>query len=141
MNGSGFIHSRNSFAIHLIVKNISLYLMVFLYVIAGINHFLHPQSYMKIMPPSLPWPEALIYISGSFEIISGLLLIPISTRRFAAWCIIILLIIIFPANLQMMLNYRHDGNPWFWITILRLPLQLLLIWWAYTFTKRTKAST
>ncbi len=115
-----------------------LYLMAILYMIAGVIHFLHPAQYVAIMPPWLPYPLALVYISGACESVFGLLLIPAATRRIGAWLIIALLIAIFPANIQMMLNYRHAHNPELWATILRLPLQGLLIWWAWVYTRPTR---
>jgi uncharacterized membrane protein len=116
-------------------KKIALYIMAVFYMTAGAYHFINPFFYKKIMPPWLSWHYSLIYISGVCEIIFGLLLIPVPTRRLAAWGIIILLVAVFPANIQMMLNYRHQQNPNLWITVLRLPLQPLFIWWAYQFTK------
>ncbi len=117
------------------IKRISLYLMALIYIAAGSYHFINPQKYEAIIPPWLPWPEALVFITGVVEIIAGFFLLPVSTRRKAAWVIIVLLIIVFPANVQMMLNYMHEKNTNVWIAILRLPLQILLIWWAYIFTK------
>ena len=118
------------------LKIFLLYLMSLLYVAAGINHFWHTQTYMGIMPPYIPKPFAMVYISGVAEILLGILLIPKLTRRFAAWGIIFLLIGVFPANVQMMMNFLHDIKPGLWLTILRLPLQILLIMWAYVYTKR-----
>ena len=106
------------------------------YVLAGANHFWHPQFYLAIMPEWIGWHEALNFAVGIFEILFGLLLIPQQTRRVSAWLIILLLIAIFPANIQMMLNYIHEGRSGLWIAIVRLPIQLLLIWWAYGFTKK-----
>ena len=93
------------------------------------------------MPPWLLWHYPFIYISGAAEIVLGLLLLPAQTRKPAAWGIIILLVTVFPANVQMMLNYREEQNPNWWLTVLRLPLQLVLIWWAYLFTKKTTGNT
>ncbi|MEO6818127.1 MAG: MauE/DoxX family redox-associated membrane protein [Ginsengibacter sp.] len=115
------------------LKKISLVTMAVLYVVAGINHFIHPETYMKIMPSYLPWHSFLVSISGVIEIGLGLLLIPNRTRRFAVWGIIALLIAVFPANIQMALDYYHSHNPNLWIAILRLPIQVLLIWWAYIY--------
>lgn len=118
------------------MRKASLYLMALIYLLAGVNHFIHPGTYLKIMPPWMPYPEQLVFISGVFEIALALLLLPAATRRVAAWGIIILLIAVFPANIQMSINYYRENNPNFWITLLRLPLQFVLIWWAYGFTKR-----
>jgi uncharacterized membrane protein len=110
--------------------------MTVLYIVAGLNHFIHPEFYIKIMPPWIPLHEELVFVSGICEVLFALLLIYPFTRRFGAWCIIGLLIVIFPANIQMMLDYQHENNPLLWLTILRLPIQILLIWWAYNFTSR-----
>lgn len=87
------------------------------------------------MPPWLPLHDELIFISGICEILFALLLLFPLTRQIAAWCIIALLVAVFPANIQMMLNYRQENNPLLWLAVLRLPLQILLIGWAYIFTK------
>lgn len=105
---------------------------------AGINHFIHPEFYLKIMPPWLPWHEALVLISGVCEVVFALLLLLPATRRAGAWLIILLLVAVFPANIQMTINYWQEHNPKLWLTILRLPLQFLLIWWAYIYTKKPK---
>jgi uncharacterized membrane protein len=104
--------------------------MVGLYLVAGLNHFWNPDFYRKIMTPWLGWHHELILLSGFFEILFALLLIPKTTRRFAAYGIIAMLIVIFPANIQMAINYYHQNNPQLWIALVRLPIQFLLIWWA-----------
>ena len=117
------------------MKKFFLYVMILFYLGAGINHFWHPAFYLQIMPNWLPWHSELVILSGGFELLFALLLLFDHTRRVAAWGIILLLIAVFPANIQMMLNYSKEQNPHFWISIIRLPLQALLIWWAYIFTK------
>lgn len=117
-------------------KKIWLYVMVFLYMAAGINHFIHPGVYEKIMPSWLPSHLLLVYVSGGIEILLGLLLIPLATRRMASLGIILLLIAVFPANIQMTVNYFQENSPYAWLTVLRLPLQFVLIRWAYKFYKR-----
>jgi uncharacterized membrane protein len=117
------------------MKKISLYIMTLFYIAAGVNHFIHPEFYRKIMPPWAPFHDEAIFISGICEVLFGLLLLFPLTRPLAAWAIIGLLIAVFPANIQMMLNYYHENNPGLWFTILRLPLQIVLIGWAYLFAK------
>jgi len=109
--------------------------MVGLYVIAGINHFYNSPLYVSIIPPWMSHKLLIVYVSGICEILLGLLLLPKPTRRFAAWGITFLLIAVFPANIQMAVNYYNSANPYLWIAIVRLPLQLLLIWWVWLYTK------
>ena len=112
--------------------------MAVFYIVAGANHFINPGFYKTIMPPWFPRHYFSIYFTGVCEIVFGFFLIPEQTRKPAACCIIALLVAVFPANVQMMLNYCHHQNPKLWVAILRLPLQPLLIWWAYQFTRNRK---
>jgi uncharacterized membrane protein len=104
------------------------------FVLAGINHFVSPDFYVRIMPPYLPWHLELVYVSGVFESLLGALLLIPRWSGFAAWGLIALLIAVFPANLHMALNanlYPEMSSVLLW---LRLPVQGLLIAWAYWFT-------
>jgi uncharacterized membrane protein len=105
--------------------------------IVGITHFIRPEQYARIVPPQLPYPFELVYISGFFEVLGGVgLLIP-SVSVAAAWGIIALFIAVFPANINQALNsIPIDGIPhhpmlyWF-----RLPFQAVLIAWAWWYTQ------
>ena len=105
-----------------------------LYILAGINHFRNPRFYLKMLEGFLPYPNALNIISGAAEIILGIGLMIPATRSISAWGIILLLIAIFPANINMALHTEQ----WKFSPValyVRLPIQLLLIWWAYQYTK------
>ena len=110
--------------------------MSLMYCFTGISHFTMPEYFLKIMPPWLPWQLGLVYISGVCEILLALLLIPRYTRRIAAWLLIALLIAVFPANIQMTINYINENNPDLWISIIGLPIQIFLVWWAWIYTKK-----
>ena len=118
------------------MKNIFLYLMALVYTCAGINHFIHPDFYLAIMPTRLPQPLKLVYITGVCEMLFALLLLPVATRHIGAWLLILLLIAIFPANIQMAVSYWQNKSPYLWIAIARLPLQFVLIWWAWVYTRK-----
>ncbi|MDR7208913.1 DoxX family membrane protein [Flavobacterium piscis] len=111
-----------------------LYLMAFIYIIAGINHFRNPGMYLKIIPSYFSNPKLLNILSGAAEIVLGILLMLPSLTQFAAWGIIALLIAVFPANLFMYQNTEASFGLSKWVLLLRLPLQLLLILWAYQYT-------
>lgn len=109
--------------------------MAGLYIAAGLNHFRKPKMYLRLMPDYIPAHLTMVYISGVAEVILGALLLFPATRIWAAWGIIILLILVFPANIQMALDFYARKNPYLWIAIIRLPLQFVLIWWAWIYTK------
>ena len=118
------------------VKLILKWLLAIAFVLAGINHFLNPAFYLQMMPPVLPAPLFLIYLSGVFEIALGILLLVPKFTRFAAWGLIALLIAVFPANIYMAMNPQIF--PEFSSTAIyaRLPLQLVLIALMFWFTRK-----
>jgi uncharacterized membrane protein len=111
-----------------------VYLMGGLYVFAGINHFIFPLFYKKMIANFLPYPLHIVYISGLIEILLGIGICIPELRQFSAWGIICLLICIFPANINLALRY-HKSFAWSLLLYLRLPVQFLLIYWAYLYTK------
>lgn len=114
---------------------VMLYLMALLYIGAGINHFVHPGMYLKIMPPNVPFHPEMVQISGVFEIVLGALLLPRLTRSYAAFGLVLLLIAVFPANIYMAQSFYWQQHPLLWLAILRLPLQVVLIWWAARYVR------
>lgn len=111
---------------------ISLYAMSAIYVIAGIFHFVKPKFFLKITPKWVPKPAVVNIIVGIIEIALGILVLIEATRSFAAIGIIALLIAVFPANFYHFQKAKRKGKlviP----TLIRLPFQVVLIYWAYTF--------
>lgn len=107
---------------------LSRYALALLFGLAGLWHFVHPATYLAIMPPFLPQPLALVYLSGVFEMLGGLGLLPRRTRRAAGWGLLALLVAVFPANIYMALIHNQLSIPG-WVAWGRLPLQLPLLWW------------
>ena len=114
-----------------------------LFAFAGTMHFVIPDQYAAIMPPWLPVHRALVYASGVAEIVGGIGLLVPRTRRAAGIGLILLLIAVWPANLQMLLNARAAGaSAWAQtLLLLRLPLQLVLIAWVWRASRDGSASS
>ena len=120
--------------------NLSRALLAVFFITAGILHFVFPASYVKVMPPWLPVHWELVTLSGVCEIAGGVgVLIP-ALRRWAGWGLILLCLAVLPANVQMLLNFHADHSPLLWqvLLVLRLPLQLLLMWWIWLATQRRR---
>ena len=114
----------------MLLSRLSRYTLALLFVAAGVWHFVHPATYLAIMPPQLPQPRALVYLSGVFEILGGLGLLPARTRRLAGWGLLALLLAVFPANVYMALIHERLGISG-WVAWGRLPLQLPLMVWVW----------
>jgi uncharacterized membrane protein len=117
------------------LKSALKYLMAVVFTLAGANHFVRTSFYVRIMPPYLPWHVELVYVSGFFEMALGISLLVPRLSRFSAWGLIGLLIAVFPANIHMAVHsdlYPAISPVLLWI---RLPLQGVLVAWAYWFTR------
>jgi len=123
------------------VKTALLWLMGVAYLFAGANHFLKPEFYLQMMPAYLPWHALLVQVSGVAEMLLGVAVLIPRTRRLAAWGVIALLIAVFPANLNMALHPDAFPDAPAIALYLRLPVQLLLIAWAYWFTRPDQSSS
>lgn len=100
----------------------------------GVTHFVSPEPFVQMMPSALPAPLALVYVSGAAEICGGIgLLIP-GVRRAAAWGLLLLLVAVFPANINMAVNeiYLDPMAREPWILWARLPFQFVfaaVVYW------------
>ncbi len=115
------------------MANLFLYLQAIIYIVAGVNHFVSPKTYLAIMPPYIPAHEQMVMLSGVAEVLLGIGLLFPATRSMAAWGLVLLLVAVFPANVYMVTSNRFRQLP-AWLRWARLPLQGVLIWWAYRYT-------
>ena len=109
---------------------IQLYLMGVIYTILGVVHFTHTGFYRPLMPKFLPAHNLLIYLSGVAEIVLGIGILFPQTRSFALWGLIAMLIVFLIVHVNMLFPGNQLGiSPW--ILWLRIPIQFILIYWAY----------
>lgn len=95
-------------------ERLSTSLLSLLFIVAGVNHFVSPDVYLKIMPAYLPWPLALVYVSGFFEVVGGIGVALPRLRRAAGWGLIALLVAVFPANVDMVIHADRFPNIPVW---------------------------
>lgn len=111
------------------------------FVIAGVTHFTNRDFFTSIVPPYLPWPVMLVYVSGVAEMVLGVMLLIPATMRLAAWGMIALLIAVFPANIHMAMNPQLYPDVSMAALLIRLPLQGVMVAIAYWFTRPVMKST
>ena len=94
----------------------------------GVLHFAKPEHYDAIVPRALPGAARFYtYASGAAELgIAGMLTVP-TTRRAGALAAIALYTAVFPANVQMAWDWRHESAFKRVVAFGRLPLQLPMI--------------
>ncbi|PSQ51249.1 MAG: hypothetical protein BRD28_05780 [Bacteroidetes bacterium QH_10_64_37] len=109
----------------------SIYLIALIFGAAGTAHFVWPAAFARIVPPYLPAPRTLVYVSGVAELLGALGLLVPRLRVYAGWGLILLLLAVFPANVHMALHPADFGRIPGWALSLRLPLQFVLVGWIY----------
>lgn len=110
-------------------RHVTIALLALMFISAGIAHFVFPSAFASIVPPFLPAPVALVYISGVCEILGGIGLFIPRVRALAGWGLVLLLLAVFPANLYMAfydVPVMGRQVPW-WVHLIRLPFQFVLI--------------
>ncbi|WP_034921470.1 MauE/DoxX family redox-associated membrane protein [Gillisia sp. CAL575] len=105
--------------------------MAGMYIMAGLFHFIKPKAYLRIMPRYLPQHKLLVYLSGAAEVLLGVGLLFKETKNLAIYGIILMLLIFLLVHFYMLSSKKAAAGIPFWALILRLPLQFVLIWWAY----------
>ena len=117
------------------IKYFSILVMSFFYVYVGIQHFIDPNWFLYIIPPLLsPVGLELVYISGLFEIILGLMLLYPNSRKIACYGLMLLLIAVYPANLYLAFYEEPQkliGISAFAASWVRLPIQFIFLGLAY----------
>ena len=114
------------------ITKVLIYVYVLFFVGAGLNHFLNPQFYDAIVPNFIPYPRFVHQFTGILEILIPILFLT-KFRKEAAIMMIILLVILYGANLYVWINNLPYGRN-YWSNqqhFFRFLLQLFYIGIAY----------
>lgn len=104
------------------------WIVLILFSLSGILHLVNPAGFLWLMPPWLPEPILLIYLSGVAELVAaaGLLL----KQRWAPIFTVLVLLGVWPANWWFAIDALSTNPDIALAAWLRLPLQIPLIWFA-----------
>jgi len=98
---------------------------------AGTAHFVNPGFFDEIVPHALPGtPRQWTYVSGVAELACAAAVIRPSTRRMGGLAAALVFVAVFPANIQMAVDWRSRPVPEQLAAYGRLPLQIPLVLWA-----------
>ncbi len=110
---------------------ISRIILSFFFIGVGVLHFTKADLFMRVMPPYLPYPRELVYVSGIFEILGGIGVHVALTRRIAGYGLIALLVAVFPANIHMAVHgelFPELPVALLWTRLLFQPLIMAWVW-------------
>jgi uncharacterized membrane protein len=113
-------------------RKVALLSVAAIFCFAGVGHFSNTDFFLAIVPPYLPAPLALVYISGVFEILGGVGVLLPRLRRWAGFGLLALLAAVYPANIHMALHPEQFPDITTTALYGRLPIQFVfaaLVWW------------
>ena len=110
-----------------------LYAMATLYIVAGMFHFIKPKMYLRIMPNYVPNHKLMVFLSGIAEVILGISLCFPLLKNVAIFLIISMLFIFLSVHIYMLTNKKAAAGLPRWALILRIPMQFVLMFWAYSY--------
>lgn len=116
-------------------KKLVLFGLAGFFINVGVDHFVNPDFYLNIMPPSFPLHAEAVYISGFFEIVGGICVLIPRLRKIAGWGLVALLVAVYPANIYMAINPQAFPDIPLALLYVRLAFQFLFFYWAYSVTK------
>jgi uncharacterized membrane protein len=119
----------------------SPYLLAALLTSTGTLHFVVPRTFVALVPPQLPEPRALVYLSGAAELACAAGLVVPRTRRLAGWATAALFVAVFPGNVQMALDASDRSELYRTATYARLPVQVPLVAWAVQVARFSRRSS
>jgi uncharacterized membrane protein len=105
--------------------------MAVIYVLAGLAHWVYPKIYTSIIPPWVPYKPTVVWSSGLLEIVLGLALFYPPFREGALYGIMGMLLIFLPVHTYMLGNAERYQKIPYWLLWTRIPIQGLLIYWAF----------
>lgn len=99
-----------------------------LFAVSGVLHFVVPERYERIVPRPLPAKRRLVQVSGAAELACAVALVTPRLRRLGGWASAVLLVAVYPANVQLSLDLaRGPSRGAAALGLLRLPVQLPLV--------------
>lgn len=113
------------------MPRIPLLVIALFFMIGGIAHFVVADFFMMAMPDYLGYHKEIVIISGVFEILGAIGILVPQTRLLAGYCLIALIVAVYPANINMALHpekYKDISELFLYI---RLPFQFLFIWFVW----------
>jgi uncharacterized membrane protein len=120
----------------LTIPNDMLWAATMMFVLIGLMHLRKPDQLTYMIANFMPNARLLVLLSGLAEVVLGIGLMFSETRIWAAWGLILLLIAMFPANINVAVNKLPPpgglpAKPWYvWSRLLFQPVYIFWIWYA-----------
>ena len=126
------------------IKTIFCYLLALFFFVAGITHFTQDEAYAGIVPPLLPFPFIIVWVTGIMELFFAVGLAIKKFRQISGFWLAPFLLAVLPANIYMAmynipLGDMESSSTALWVRVaLQFPLIALILWASGNFDKKTR---
>ena len=126
------------------IKTIFCYLLALFFFVAGITHFTQDEAYAGIVPPLLPFPFIIVWVTGIMELFFAVGLAIKKFRKISGFWLAPFLLAVLPANIYMAmynipLGDMESSSTALWVRVaLQFPLIALILWASGNFDKKTR---
>ena len=116
------------------VKTILCLVLALFFFFAGILHFVEVDSFAAIVPPLLPFPKVIVWVTGLMEIAFAIGLLVPKYRKLSGLWLAPFLLAVLPANSYMAMYNIPMGETTasptvLWVrVVLQFPLIALILW-------------
>ena len=121
------------------LRNVALTFVFLWFFIGGLAHFALTDLEMTIVPPLLPWPRGIVWLTGAMELAGAIARLDRRLRSRAGWFLVFVTVLVTPANVYMLLHADRFPNVPPWLLVARLPAQVVLIVCIAWATRRDRA--
>jgi uncharacterized membrane protein len=109
--------------------------MAVMLIATGIAHFTNTEEMIAMMPDFIPAKRELVYFTGVCELLAVPGLLWSKTAKLTSVFLLIFFVLILPANIAGSLKQVQFGGMEYGplYLLFRVPLQILFIWWVWSF--------
>ena len=116
------------------LKTLGSWFFAIFFFYAGLMHFVQEESFTAIVPPSIPFPKLIVWITGFMELVFAVFLVLPRYRKLAGLLLAPFLLAVLPANIYMAMNNVPFGEmsatpTILWLrVVLQFPLIVSILW-------------
>jgi uncharacterized membrane protein len=113
------------------LRKISLSIMTFTYLFAGLSHFTRFDYFLSLVPAFMPQPRAVVVLAGGILLLTSFFLAFQATRRLGCYLALLVLGITLPIDVFILTEHGAGIPLSLWVLAARIPFHMAMILWAW----------
>ncbi len=100
------------------------------FLLGGIAHFVLTDAFVGVVPAYVPFPRAVVLVTGACEIVGALALLTPRLRPLAGLGLMAFIVCVTPVHVEMLMRAEQYaiGAPALWARLLFQPVLVWIVW-------------